>query len=295
MSTVNRHTVADGLAAALGEAAKRHRRNEANFRRAAERALESAAAEVGIELDTVVERSLARGFADAVFNRLVVEWEPPGKLAAHENHPGNKDAVGQLKGYIDALAEEERREKNGLFGVACDGFFMIFTRYKAGRWIVDEPAPADDLAAQKLIDALEATRSGRALTAENLLRDFGPEQPFTRDFARALLRQLEASLGHDPQGGTAAMYRQWETFFAVATGVVGAAEELKRNAREPLAEIFGIAEADLDAAHALFALQTYFAIVTKLIAVLALSLFVEGVAFRLDELKALDEIGRAHV
>ncbi len=289
MSGPDRRAVAESLAETLAEAAKRHRRNEANFRRAAERALEDAASAVGIEVDTVVERSLAHGFADAVFNRLVVEWEPPGKLGAAEGNPGNKEAVAQLKGYIDDLAEEERREKDRLFGVACDGFFMIFARYRAGRWIVDEPVLADDLAARKLLDALEATQSGRALTAESLLRDFGPEQPITREFARALLEQLEASLGHDPDGSTAQMYRQWETFFAVATGVVGAAEELKRGAREPLAEIFGIPERDLDAAHALFALQTYFAVVTKLIAVLALSLFVEDLELRLDEMKALDD------
>lgn len=38
-----------------------------------------------------------------------------------------------------------------------------------------------------------------------------------------------------------------------------------------------------------FALQTYFAVVTKLIAVLALSLFVEDLELRLDEMKALDD------
>ncbi|MBA2463242.1 MAG: N-6 DNA methylase [Actinobacteria bacterium] len=277
------------MAAALGAAAVEHRRSEANFRRSAERALEESAASLGIEVESVVERSLAGGRADAVFNRLVVEWEPPGKLAAHIGHPGNKDAVQQLRRYLRDLAEEERREVDRLVGVACDGVFMIFTRYRIGRWIVDEPVPVDALSAEKLLESLLATRSGRALTAVNLLSDFGPDRPLTRSLARALLDQLDASLGHEPDGLTARMYRQWETFFAVATGVVGAAEELNQDARGRLAAIFGLPERDLDPARALFALQTYFAIVTKLIALLALSLFVEGVDIRVDELKDLDD------
>lgn len=277
------------LAAALLSAAGEHKGSEANFRRSAERALEESAAALGIEVKSVVERSLAGGRADAVFNRLVVEWEPPGRLAAHIGHPGNKDAVKQLRRYLKDLAEEERREVDRLVGVACDGVFMVFARYRIGRWIVDEPIPVDALSAGKLLDSLLATQSGRALTAANLLGDFGPDRPLTRGLARALLDQLDASIGHEPDGLTARMYRQWETFFAVATGVVGAAEELKRDAREPLATIFGLPEKDLNPARALFALQTYFAIVTKLIALLALSLFVEGVEIRVDELKDLDD------
>lgn len=277
------------LAAALAAAAVEHRGSEANFRRIAERALEGSAAALGIEVESIVERSLASGRADAVFNRLVVEWEPPGKLAAHIGHPGNKDAVQQLQRYLRDLAEEERREVERLVGVACDGAFMIFARYRVGRWIVDEPVPVDAISAEKLLESLVATQSGRALTAVNLLADFGPDRPLTRSLARALLDQLDASLGHEPDGLTARMYRQWEAFFAVATGVVGASEELNQDARARLAAIFGLPEKDLDPARALFALQTYFAIVTKLIALLALSLFVEGVELRVDELKDLDE------
>ncbi len=280
---------AAALAGALVTAAEKHEGSEANFRRAAERALEKAADALGIEVDTVVERMLARGPADAVFNRLVVEWEPPGGLAAHKKHPGNKHAVQQLQRYIDDLAEEERREKDRLVGVACDGRFMIFAQYRAGHWSIGEPVVVDELSAQELLDKLAATQSGRALTAANLLRDFGPGRPLTRSLARALLDQLSASIGHDPDGLTARMYRQWESFFAVATGVVGAAEELKREAREPLAEIFGLPESELNPAHALFALQSYFAVVTKLIALLALSLFVGGVEIRVEELKDLDD------
>jgi hypothetical protein len=202
-------------------AAERHPRDEASFRARAERALEDAAGRFGVALDTRLELTLATGIADAVFNRLIIEWEPPGGLAAHRGHRGNRHAVQQLQDYVDGLAARERRQLERLAGVACDGRFMIFARYRAGRWIVDEPVPVDERSVQLLLESLISAQTGRALTADNLLRDFGPETNLTRQLSRDLLDQLNAELGQNPDGLTAQLYRQWETFFAVATGVVG--------------------------------------------------------------------------
>jgi hypothetical protein len=268
---------AQRLAAALSEAAERFPRDEANFRREAERALEELVGEHGITLDKRFERVLeTRGRADAVFNRLIVEWEPPGGLAAHVTHPGNRHAVEQLRGYIDAIANEDRQALDRLAGIACDGRFMIFARYRSERWIVDEPVPADALSAEQLLETIVAAQSGRALTADNLLRDFGSRTLLTRQLASRLLDRLDELLGHEPNGLAARLYRQWETFFAVATGVVGEGEQLKADARRALATVFGRRPSELDPARALFALQTYFALVTKLLALQALSLYVKG-------------------
>jgi len=272
------------LVTVLTGAARRFPGNEAGFRFEAERALDELVGEHGIELHKRPELTLATGRADAVFNRLIVEWEPPGALAAHERHPPNKHAVDQLRAYVDGLAARERREIERLMGVACDGRFMIFARYRAGRWIVDEPVPVDERSAEQLLESIVAAQSARALTAENLLRDFGPQTALTQRLSRALLGLLETSLGHHPDGLTARRYRQWETLFAVATGVVGEGPDLARPARAALAGVFGIDERQLHPGRALFSLQTYFSIVTKLIALLALTPYVSGVDLRLDEM-----------
>lgn len=280
------------LASVLLRAADHHPGHESNFRHDVEPTLERIAARHALELHRAYELLLTGGgIADAVFNRLVVEWEPPGALAAHETHPGNRHATEQLRRYVEGLAERENRELDRLAGVACDGYFMIFARYRARRWIIDEPVRVDERSAAQLLESIFAAQSGRALTAANLLRDFGARTALTRGVSRALLDGLEATLGHDPDGLTARMYRQWETLFAVATGVVGEAEQLDPAAQRALAEIFGGEVSELHPAHALFALQTYFAVVTKLIALLALSLFVEDVPdLRLDEMAASDEL-----
>ncbi len=272
------------LARAFAEAASQYPRDEAGFRASAERALEEIAGERGVVLDTQRELTLAHGRADAVFNRLIIEWEPPGGLGANLGHRGNRHAVEQLRAYVDGLATRERRELSALAGVACDGRFMIFTRYRAGRWITDEPVPVDERSCEQLLESLIAAQTGRALTARNLLREFGPDTQLARQMSRALLEQLRAELGQNPEGLPAQMYGQWETLFAVATGVVGRSDELDSGARTALARVFGMRARELEPAQGLFALQTYFAIITKLIALLALSLWVEGVELDLSEM-----------
>nr|MBA2740642.1 N-6 DNA methylase [Actinomycetota bacterium] len=275
---------AERLAAAFRDAAERHRRDEAGFRALAERELEDIAAELGVRLDTQRELTLAHGRADAVFNRMIIEWEPPASMSARRDHRANRHAVEQLRGYVDGLAERERRELAVLAGVACDGHFMIFARYRAGRWITDEPVPVDPLTCELLLDTLIAAQTGRALIATNLLRELGPDTQLARQLSRALLDQLRTELGQNPDALPAQMYRQWETLFAVATGVVGEGEQLNSNARTALARVFGLRSAELEPAQGLFALQTYFSIATKLIALLALSLWVDGVELDLDEM-----------
>lgn len=275
---------ARALARALTSAGVSHAGNEAGFRYEAERALEVAAGKHGIELHKRLELTLAPGRADAVFNRFIIEWEPPGGLAGHIGHPGNKHAVEQLRGYVDGLAAKERREVERLAGVACDGHYMIFARYRAGTWVVDEPTPVDEYSAAQLLRALFSAQSGRALTASNILADFSGETLLARNVTRALLDQLNAELGQRPDGRAARLYDQWTNLFAIATGVTGEAGNLDAAATSSLAGVLGQRAASLDAARALFALQTYFAVVTKLIASLALSLFVDEVDWNLEDL-----------
>jgi SAM-dependent methyltransferase len=272
------------LATAFGRAAAEHPGNEAGFLDKAETALESAVQRLGSRpLEKRREMILVTGRADAVFNRLVVEWEAPGRMSGARKNKANRHAVAQVRRYIDGLIEKERREPDRLAGVACDGRFMIFARYRAGRWIVDDPVAVDERSAEQLLSSILAAQTGRALTAENLLKDFS-KNLLSKQLARALLDQLNADLGHSPDGNTAHLFDQWERLFAVATGVTGDAETLKADARKALAGALGLKAADIEPSRALFALQTYFAIVTKLIATLTLSLFVERANWNLAEL-----------
>jgi SAM-dependent methyltransferase len=278
------------LASAFRESADRNKGDEAGFRSEAEGALDRAVQALGVpKLEKKLEKTLVTGRADAVFNRLVIEWEPPGAMSAKARHPGNAHAVQQVRSYVDGIAARELREIARLAGVACDGHFIVFARYRGGRWVVDEPTRVNERSAAQLLEALLAAQSGRALTADNLLADFAGEGALAHRLTRSFLDQLEAELGQRPEGLPAQLFAQWERFFAVATGVTGEARDLKGGAHRALAELLDVQATEVDPARALFALQTYFALVTKLIATLSLSLFVDEAEWSLDDLVEGDD------
>lgn len=271
------------LAKEFRRAADAHPGNETAFRAEAERTLDRVARQHGVSLEPKLAVTLATGQADAVFNRMVVEWEPPGGMGPARGHPGNRHAVGQVRRYVQGLAAKERREVERLSGVACDGHWMIFCRYRAGRWIVDDPVEVDESSAAQLLRSLLAAQGGRALTAENLLGSFSGDAHLTKQLTRALLDQLDAQVGQSPDGLPARLFRQWETLFAVATGVTGEGKPLEAKARRALERVAG-AKKGADPSRVLFCLQTYFSIVTKLIASLSLSFWIEGAEWDLEEL-----------
>ncbi|MGC9024971.1 MAG: hypothetical protein ACP5NB_09130, partial [Chloroflexia bacterium] len=111
---------------------------EADFRRVIDPLLDEFCAGVGLNPPAHAEYTLATGRADAVFNRLVIEYERPGVLKEKPD-AATRHAIQQVKDYITGLAKRERREVDRLAGVVFDGHFLIFVRYINGKWTEEPP------------------------------------------------------------------------------------------------------------------------------------------------------------
>lgn len=152
-------------------------RNEAEFREDFYRAIADFADRVGLTLDRRAEYTVARGRADAVYNRLVIEYEPPRSLSARPGHGPTRHAVGQVKQYIEGIAERERRSTRRLVGVATDGAYLVFVRKWDTGWEEDAPAEIDEAQTKRLLRLLVSMAAGQALIAENLVADFARTRP----------------------------------------------------------------------------------------------------------------------
>ncbi|MDR7533112.1 MAG: hypothetical protein QN183_05775 [Armatimonadota bacterium] len=82
---------------------------EADFRRAIEPLLDDFCREVGLDQLAHAEYTLATGRADAVFNRLVVEYERPGTLKKPPD-AATRNSIRQVRDYIEGAHEDVRRE-----------------------------------------------------------------------------------------------------------------------------------------------------------------------------------------
>lgn len=75
----------------------RNSKNEAEFRAKISSLVEELTNKVKLNLFPKEEYTLINGRADAVYNRLIIEYEHPGRLRNKNHHSANKQAIDQIK------------------------------------------------------------------------------------------------------------------------------------------------------------------------------------------------------
>jgi SAM-dependent methyltransferase len=250
-----------------------NRPTEPDFRRRIEPLLDEFCEKAGLKLEPRAEYTLATGRPDAVFNRLVIEYKRPGTLNGNLSHSATQKALKKIKDYIVGLAEMENLQR--ILGIVFDGRFLIFVRYRAGEFVIERPSPVTRGALERFLRWLAITASsGKALTAENLNRDFSIEQPWTQNILQALTKGLKSALNRDQaiNNPVKNLYEQWREFFSQS---IDYSEAFGGRKLESLKE--WVSKAGLtvntpeEAERFFFALHTYFALLVKLIAWLTLS------------------------
>jgi SAM-dependent methyltransferase len=247
--------------------------NEAEFERQMNNEIDRLARQLGTKLLFREQYTFATGRADAVYNRFVIEYEPPGSLRNYLDHRHTAHAVQQLKKYIEGLAKAERHDRDRLLGVAFDGSYFIFVRYHQGHWIVEPPLPVNEASCERFLRSLFSLSSGRALIPENLVEDFGNQNILSQQVTGALYRTLE----QHPDGLTARLFEQWKLFFGETVGAEAAAGKLAhRSELRAFLKGMRLKPENADLPRFFFALQTYFAFIVKNIARLVLQAYAAG-------------------
>jgi len=247
--------IARDISAAAGRA-----RNEADLVAEVERIIEKFAGNFDVSLNLSRERTLVNGRADAVYNRFVIEYEPPGSLRQSATYGHNKHAVGQVQQYMDGLERLDRHKKERLAGVVLDGSFYIFVRFRDGHWRIDDPVRVDAHSTETFLRYLLSLSTELALTPENLVRDFGENSNAARAIVPVLYRALRAT--DDPKTGI--LFEQWRRQFSEITGYEKGSAQLDV---VKLARSYAVADREPDAESLFFALHTYYATFIKLLAV----------------------------
>ena len=278
------HRLAPKFSASLLQIAQAHT-GEADFRREAARLFEEIAEQADIRLDVRDEFRVAKGRVDAVYNRLVIEYEHPGALRAERGKGGNPHAIQQVKDYILGVAKKHRREESRLAGVAMDGHYFIFVRRVGEGWVEDDPVPTAPASAGYFLRLLFSLSAGAALVPENLIEDFGPRTLRAQRAVRAIYATLHAS----KQPLVEKLFEQWRLFFAEATDYKEWAEQIQSKEEfHTFVKAMGLDPKYVEAPKVFFALHTYYALLIKLVASLAAARFASGSAAPLAKMAMQD-------
>lgn len=234
--------------------------NEAEFIAAIEPILERFAGYLDVTLRHDRERTLINGRADAVYNRFVIEYEPPQSLRKDPGYRTNQHAIGQVKQYMTELERLDRHQKERLAGVVLDGEIFIFVRFREDFWRIDDPVAVDAESTATFLRYLLSLSTELALTPENLVRDFGENTIVSRQWVSTLY----AKLGETKHARVHALFQQWQLQF----GEISGWESQSRNLElVSIARNFGIRDRELDPLRFFYAVHTYYATFIKILAV----------------------------
>lgn len=233
--------------------------NEADLVAEVEKVLERFAKNFDVNLNLSRERTLINGRADAVYNRLVIEYEPPHSLHKTNEYQSNKHAIQQVKDYMDGLERLDRQRKERLAGVVLDGFFFIFIRYRDNRWFVDDPLPVGEHSTETFLRYLISLSTETALTPENLVRDFGENS----NTARHVVPVLYTAICTTESPKAQILFEQWQRQFQEISGYDSASGQLDV---VRLARMYAVNDRAPDLEKLFFAIHTYYATFIKLLA-----------------------------
>jgi type I restriction-modification system DNA methylase subunit len=233
--------------------------NEAEFRSKVTPLIEVFASKINLTLHLREEYTLLNGRADAVYNRLVIEYEPPRSLRQNNNFRTNLHSIDQVKTYINDLVRIERQRPERLAGVVLDGDYFIFMRLKGDEWYIDPPLKVSEDSSLHFLKLLSSLATEQALIPENLTKDFGENTVTSRKMVSSLYNALTKST--NPKVKT--LFKQWSLQF----GEVSDYEVASKIKVDSFARRFGIISENIQPFDFFFCLHTYYATFIKLLAV----------------------------
>ncbi len=239
--------------------AARKAHNEAELRTEAAKVIEHFAEEVGLQLHVREEYTLFNGRADAVYNRFIIEYEPPRSLRQDNNYRANRHAVAQVKQYMTDIVRRERQKEERLAGVAFDGCYYIFVRRKEGVWYIDDPLEVRPPATDRFLRMLSSLSTERALIPENLIEDFGERTLVGRQVVGALYKALTES--EAPR--IKVLFEQWSRQFSEVCDY----DQASKVNVMVIAREYGITGKKIDPFCLFFCIHSYYAALIKLLAV----------------------------
>lgn len=203
------------------------------------------------------ERHISKGRIDSKIGALVIEFKHNSKL---KNEKQKKKASNQLIDYLKGLDSKNNAD---YFGLVTDGTICKFIHIENG--IIKEGIY--EKTNYKHLDSVIRTivlLEKVALTPENLVKDFC--EPAENSLSKRLTLSLFSSLSVNSTGKTKMLFNEWKELFRLAHDDQSKQKAIEER-RQSLEEIVGSPiKSNDDEYLILYAIQTTYAIIVKVIA-----------------------------
>lgn len=199
---------------------------------------------------------------DATYNQIVLEFKNIGLFNSSTTSPAFKEATkDRLKKYIQRKAKREGLSTEDYIGIAIDGNHLAMA-YVDGNTISHGPLmPLSPHSIEMVVRTCLAS-SRRAVTADNLIEDFGQTSQAGASFMQSLADVLASNITSPDNNKIKMLFEEWRTLFGQVAGL----SKLQRSAVEKnISFTVGVSSEDKIPA-LLFVIHTYNSLVSKLLA-----------------------------
>ena len=226
--------------------------NEEEVRLAWLRALEGV---LGITFDA------ERDNRDASYNNVVIEFKGPRRFNGKPTSAAFREALDErLLPYIRKAAENDGIDESDYIGVAIDDHHLAFVQVTNGCVRHGGLLPISETSFTMVVEACRMSYR-RAVTAANLIGDFGPRSGRGRALLVALCNALtRESRGHRSSKGRM-FFTEWEALY----GQVADLSDTELESLSSLA-LFGEGGSRATVPEELFVLHTFNSLLAKLLA-----------------------------
>lgn len=203
-----------------------------------------------------------RGRSDADYNQVVIEFKNVGLFRNSTVSSKFREALEELSRYIPAKSREEGIGIQNYQGIAIDGDSIVFVHIPSeDEGLVHGPImPLSVTSVQMVFEACLRSRR-RALTATNLIEDFGHGSITGSNLMQALSSVLSFYLDVSENNKVKMLYQEWKALY-------GQVADLSSFQVEAIIQTIGFTceSAPDELSRILFVIHTFNSIIIKLLA-----------------------------
>ena len=215
-----------------------------------------------LEAATGFDFDAERRKLDSNFNNVVIEFKAPGLFGGKKTSAAFKEAMNKrLLPYIQKSSKRLGIPEADFIGVAIDGEHICFAQVVEGAIRTGHLLPFSEQSFGLVVSACQnSTR--RAVSAENLIKDFGHTSQVATDVMKVLSDALSAALKSKAASKVRMLYEEWADLYGqVADMSAEQAESIDRSLRFAWS-----GPASYSMSGRLFVIHTYNSLLIKLLA-----------------------------
>ena len=150
---------------------------------------------------------------DLSYNNVVIEFKGPEKFSGKTTSPAFQEAVHErLLPYIRRTAKKEHIDESDYIGIAIDGSHLAFAQVVDGEITHQNLLPITGRTFGMVVEACR-TCYRRAITASNLIEDFGHESSRGIALMRAMAEALADAEGRRNSHKIRMLLEEWRTLY----------------------------------------------------------------------------------